>query len=147
MIITDDCFFREDMTTSKKPTEPSEFYLACRNGDVHFVQDYLARWPETEQNPNQFETTIRSTPLHAAAFYGHAEIVQMLLDRNCDRSQVNSYGFTAYEEAANDEIRQLFKRRINNMETSRFQDDKIDGCFEFVKRPKESVRHRFFRKR
>lgn len=132
------------MTAVKRRSEPSDFYLACRQGDIDFVKDYLKKYSD---NLNQFESTVESTPLHAASYNGHKEIVQLLLNHHCDRSQVNGYGLTAYEEAANDQIRQLFKRRMDDSETSRFHDDTIDGCFEFVKRPKESVRFRYFRRK
>lgn len=133
------------MTTSKRRSEPSELYLACRNGDIDFVKNYLTKLSDNQWNPNQFEATVKSTPLHAASHHGHKEIVQLLLDRNCDRSQLNGYGLTAYEEAANDEIRRLFKRPTSDSDTGRFQDETIDGCFDFVKRPKESVRNCYFR--
>ncbi len=82
---------------------------------------------------------MNSTPLHAASFYGHKEIVQLLIEYGCDRSQINGHGLTAYEEAANDEIRQLFKRPTGDSTITRFQDENTDDCFDIVKRPKENV--------
>ncbi|CAF0985785.1 unnamed protein product [Adineta ricciae] len=128
------------MTNSEKSSQISKFYLACRNGDVEYVRNYLTTLSPTKWNPNEIETHINSTPLHAASFYGHAEIVKLLLQYGCDRSQTNSYGLTAYEEAANDEIRQLFNRPSDgDSSASRFQDENIADCFEFVKPPKEYV--------
>jgi hypothetical protein len=127
------------MATSEKSSQVSEFYLACRNGDVKFVTNYLLNLSSTKWNPNDFEPIVKSTPLHAAAFYGHKEIVQLLLEYGCDRSQTNNYGLTAYEEAANDEIRQLFKRPTGGSTRHRFQDEPFDRCFDFLKKPKENV--------
>ncbi|CAF1257001.1 unnamed protein product [Rotaria sordida] len=92
-------------------SKPSSFYFACRNGDLETVQLMLPTISYKDLNrlePNG------STPLHAASFYGHTEIVRLLLhERGCDRSQRNRYGLTAYEDAKTDEIRQLFHRPLN----------------------------------
>jgi hypothetical protein len=127
------------MATSEKRSEISEFYLACRNGDVKYVKDHLMKLSDTKWNLNNFEPIVKSTPLHAASFYGHKEIVQLLLEHGCDRSKVNSYGLTAYEEASSDEIRELFKRPRDGTATNRFHDEASDGCFDFVQQPKENV--------
>ncbi len=127
------------MMPQESTTDTREFYLACRNGDVEFVKDYLTKLPDNKWNPNHFESGAKSTPLHAACFYGHKEIVQLLLEHGCDRSQLNSHGLTAYEEAANDEIRQLFKRPTAGSRGHRFRDETTHDCFDIVKRPKECV--------
>lgn len=120
-------------------TKVSEFYSACRNGDVDYVKECLSNNTDTQCNPNQFESAVKSTPLHAASYYGHKEIVQLLLQYGCDRAQINGYGLTAYEEAADEEIRQLFKRPPDEFGCNRFQDGKIDDCFVFVKRSSDLV--------
>lgn len=128
------------MSTPENSAEISEFYLACRNGDVNFVKDYLMKLSPEKHNPNEIEPTVKSTPLHAASYYGHKEIIQLLIEYGCDRSQTNAHGLTAYEEAANEEIRQLFKRPSDDGSTiNRFHDENIDDCFDFVKRPRTSV--------
>jgi ankyrin repeat protein len=127
------------MATSKNPSQVSEFYLACRNGDVDFVKEYLTTLSPINSNPNNLELIVNSTPLHAASYYGHKEIVQLLIEYGCDRSQINGHGPTAYEEAANDKIRQLFKRPTSDSNITRFQDENTDDCFDIVKRPKENV--------
>ncbi|CAF1584628.1 unnamed protein product [Rotaria sp. Silwood1] len=91
--------------------EPSPFYCACRNGDLETVRLMLRTISYKDLNRLELYD---NTPLHAASFYGHKEIVRLLLhERNCDRSQRNRYGLTAYEVAKNDEIRQLFHRPLN----------------------------------
>ncbi|CAF1541127.1 unnamed protein product, partial [Rotaria sordida] len=125
------------MSTTKKSSQVSEFYLACRNGDVDLVKKYLMALKQTKDDLNPLEPNVNSTPLHAACFYGHKEIVELLVEHGCDRSKINGYGLTAYEEAANDEIRRLFKRPQGFNCSRRFQDEFTEDCFDFVRRPKE----------
>lgn len=103
------------------------------------MKERLSNSSDATWNPNQFELSVQSTPLHAASYYGHKEIVQLLLQYGCDRSQTNAYGLTAYEEAADEEIRQLFKRPPDEFGFNRFQDGAIDDCFVFVRRPKDAI--------
>ncbi|CAF3370692.1 unnamed protein product, partial [Rotaria sp. Silwood2] len=80
--------------------EPSPFYCACRNGDMETVQ--LMLHTISYQDLNRLEL-IGNTPLHAASFYGHKEIVRLLLhEHGCDRSQRNRYGSTAGEDDVSD---------------------------------------------
>ncbi|CAF2634740.1 unnamed protein product [Rotaria sp. Silwood2] len=54
----------------------SEFYWACRNGDIERVKQLLLTISYNDLNtlePNG------STPLHAATYFGHTEIVHLLL--------------------------------------------------------------------
>ncbi|CAF1184906.1 unnamed protein product [Didymodactylos carnosus] len=102
--------------------EASEFYWACRNGDVERVKQLLLTTPWIDLNrlePNG------STPLHAASFYGHSQIVGLLLrEHGCRRECLNQHGLTAYEEAQSEEIRQLFHRPS---EKNRFCDASDDA--------------------
>ncbi|CAF3167772.1 unnamed protein product [Rotaria sp. Silwood2] len=92
-------------------SEPSPFYCACRNGNVETVRTMLRTISYKDLNRLELNG---NDPLHVASFYGHKEIVRLLLhERGCDRSQRNRYGQTAYEVAKNDEIRQLFHRPLN----------------------------------
>lgn len=118
---------------------PSEFYTACRNGDVEFVKNYFKTHSDTKNGFNNFEPIVNSTPLHAASYHGHKEIVQLLIEHECDRSRTNEYGLTAYEEAANDEIRQLFYRPTGLNGSRRFQEDNINECFDLFDEPEEFV--------
>ncbi|CAF1568862.1 unnamed protein product [Adineta ricciae] len=99
--------------------QASQFYWACRNGDVRRVRELVETIPYEDLNclePNG------STALHAAAHGGHVEIVRILLnEQGCRRDRPNCHGLTAYEEAQTEEIRQLFHRPSG---TNRFCDDK-----------------------
>lgn len=85
----------------------SEFYLACRNGDIAKVDQLIKML--SIKNINQMEPN-GSTALHAASYYGHIEIVRLLLKRGMHRGTRNKFGLTAYDEALNDEIRNLLCR-------------------------------------
>jgi len=76
-------------STSLRPGIASDFYWACRNGDVHKVAQLLPSITYEEISALQPNG---STALHAASFYGHDKIVKMLLDRGCDRSILNRHG-------------------------------------------------------
>jgi hypothetical protein len=97
--------------------EASEFYWACRNGDLGRVRQLLNSIPYGSLNRLELNG---STTLHAASYYGHREIVRLLLhQRGCRSERLNRHGLTAYQEAKNDEIRQLFHRPGNK---NRFSD-------------------------
>ena len=88
--------------------QASDLYWASRAGDIDAVRQILANTNFNDLNhlePNG------STALHASSFFGHADVVRILLqERSVMRHRKNRHGLTAYEEAANDEIRQLFHR-------------------------------------
>lgn len=85
----------------------SDFYLACRNGDLTTVQHLLATL--TMDEINQIEPN-GSTSLHAASSYNHPEVVKLLLDHGAMRTVVNRKNLTPAEEAATEEIKELFPR-------------------------------------
>ncbi|CAF4007354.1 unnamed protein product [Rotaria sp. Silwood1] len=86
----------------------SDFYLACRNGDINAVKRMLC--DKKRVNINRMEPN-GSTALHAASYFGQADIVELLLkEKDIIVSQKNIYGFTAYQETTNDKIRQIFVR-------------------------------------
>ncbi|CAF1049675.1 unnamed protein product [Didymodactylos carnosus] len=108
--------------------EASEFYWACRDGDVGRVTQLLNSIPYDSFNRLELNG---STPLHAASYYGHSEVVRLLLhQRGCRREHLNRHGLTAYQEAQNDEIRQLFHRPVIKidflMEMNRAQSAEIE---------------------
>ncbi|UJR19914.1 hypothetical protein I4U23_023046 [Adineta vaga] len=55
-----------------------------------------------------------STALHVACFRGHKEIVKLLLTKGVSRSIMNKYNCIPYEEAASNDIRELFDRIPGN---------------------------------
>lgn len=116
------------MIRSPNIGEASDLYWASRAGDVDAVRNILATTRFKDLNrlePNG------STALHAASFFGHADVVRLLLERGVIRYRKNRHGLTAYEEAANDEIRQLFHRPNSNRFCSDFSRDNED-IFHFI---------------
>ncbi|CAF1355738.1 unnamed protein product [Didymodactylos carnosus] len=115
---------REEKRILRQPQqgEVSEFYWACRNGEAERVKELLQTIPYDDLNrlePNG------STPLHAASYAGQAEVVRLLsYERGCRRDRLNLHGLTAYEEAASEEIRQLFHRPNGK---NRFCEDESDN--------------------
>jgi hypothetical protein len=88
-------------------TSLSDMYVACKQNQLDDVRNRL----ETSSlaDINRIEPH-GSTALHAAAYYGHTEIVKLLLEKGAVRTIHNSYNCTPYEEAKTPEIRQLFAR-------------------------------------
>lgn len=124
---TNDCVTNTDTHSNT----PSEFYLACRNGDIEKVEQMLTQM--NIGNINRLEPN-RSTALHAASFYGHINIVQKLLANGAKPWIINRHGMTAYEEAANDEIRLLFHRPLRTDRNRFADDDSKDSCLELISR-------------
>jgi hypothetical protein len=105
----------------------SEFYLACRNGDLGTVQKLLPNMSDEQKNhiePNG------STALHAATYFEHHAIVKLLLENGCATWIRNHYKNTAYNEAQDEEMRQLFHRPERMNGPGRFSS--TDDCFSMV---------------
>ena len=83
----------------------SEFYCFCRNNDINSVKVLLKT-----MTPDQIDRLEPngSTALHVASFYGHDEIVKLLLAKGASRSIRNKYNLIPYEEAKTDATKQLF---------------------------------------
>ncbi|CAF0963678.1 unnamed protein product [Adineta steineri] len=98
----------------------SDFYLACRNGDINKVEQLLPTLSSDEINrlePND------STALHAASYYGHSQIILRMLKRGDILFSIrNKYDKTPYEEAGTPEIAQLLTRPPTNAQ-DRFVDN------------------------
>jgi len=117
---------------SRVPGQASPFYWACRNGDITTVQKIL---PQLKyEQVNQIEPN-GSTALHAASFYNQPHIVKFLLENGCSRTILNYNGATAYQEAANDEIRALFHRPTLN----RFIDENLTDSFNLLTNSGDNV--------
>ncbi|CAF1358130.1 unnamed protein product [Adineta steineri] len=110
------------MTTQKT----SNLYWACRNDDIDTVKKILPKLKLT--NINLIESN-GSTALHAASFYGHANIVRLLLQQGAQTDIRNKYDKTAEEEASTDEVRAAFK---SSSQTGATDDDDDIPHSEFV---------------
>ena len=107
------------MMTAQKT---SNFYWACRNGDLDAVKKTLPNLKAPDLNRIELNG---STALHAASYYGHASIVGLLLRRGADATIRNKYGKTAKEEASTDETRALFETRMNMTEDDEDDDEQL----------------------
>jgi ankyrin repeat protein len=96
-----------DHRTSKSTGHASEFYMACRQGDLLTVNRYLKTM--TTREINRVEESNGSTALHAASFFGHADVVKRLLEVGASIHTHNGYGKTPEQEASTQEIKDLFK--------------------------------------
>ncbi|CAF4788872.1 unnamed protein product [Rotaria sp. Silwood1] len=85
----------------------SDFYWASRNDDINSHKNIFSSSKFIDINLLELNG---STSLHAASYYGHVHVVRFLLQNGIFRHRRNRYGYTAYEEAKNDEIRELFHR-------------------------------------
>ncbi|CAF4452398.1 unnamed protein product [Rotaria sp. Silwood2] len=88
----------------------SNFYIACRNNDIDTVKSLLETMITDEINklePNG------STALHAASYYGHHEIIELLLMHGASRSIKNKYNYIPYDEGKTDTIKVLLSRDDN----------------------------------
>lgn len=95
------------MSETKAKPQPSKFYFACRNNEIDTVTAMLPKLSLTEINriePNG------STALHAAAYYGNKEIVQLLLSKGAQHMIKNCHNSTPLGEAKTDDIKKLFVR-------------------------------------
>ena len=107
----------------------SEFYLACRNGDLNAVQQLL---PSLSDEQKSSLESNGSTALHAASYYGHHDIVKLLLENGCATWILNRYEKTPYDEAKDEEMCQLFHRPDRDGDSNRFTS--AEECFSIVTR-------------
>lgn len=127
----------EPISAEIPPDEkPSAFYLACRNNQIDEVRRLLPYMSLDDINriePNG------STALHAASYFGHGEIVALLLEAGADRSISNRFGCKPFDEGKNDRIKNLFyrtptaNRYVNSMgaiEWVLFSDDVEEKAME-----------------
>ena len=98
-------------STTRSSNELSEFYLACRTNNIAEVKKRLETISLTDIDriePNG------STALHAASYYGHENVVRMLLEAGADRGVKNRFKCLPFDEAANDCIKDIFFRIPTN---------------------------------
>ncbi|CAF1468658.1 unnamed protein product [Rotaria sp. Silwood1] len=109
-------FYEKIIHYMTQSSTTSQFYYACRNGHVDEVREQLPKMTLHEIDQIQANG---STALHAACYYGHVEIVKLLLKRGASRSIQNVHKCLPYDEAEKEEIKKLFLRESSN----RFSDD------------------------
>ncbi len=94
-------------TEQKSSSSISVFYDACRKGNFDLLQQLLPSMSLEEINKIESNG---STALHAACYYGHYDIVKLVLDAGASRSIRNrKYNLTPFDEA-NEQIKKLFYR-------------------------------------
>jgi hypothetical protein len=64
----------------------------------------------TSEEINQMEPN-GSTALHVAAYRGYENIVELLLEKGACLTTKNKYNLTPFDEAKNDQIKQMIRRR------------------------------------
>ncbi|CAF3977540.1 unnamed protein product [Rotaria sordida] len=84
-------------------TGHTTLYTAARAGNVEAVKFLTEQGAEPDLSQR-----IKSTSLHVAAFYGHADVVCCLLESGADYRIINSCNNTAEEEAYNDDVEKVF---------------------------------------
>ena len=92
----------KNLLFQKDSFKRSLLYLAARNG-YYEVSEYLIK---KGINVNEVQQD-GSTALHGAAFYGHENVVQLLIENGIDTKIKNRFGTTADEEAKTTHIREL----------------------------------------
>ena len=90
---------------------PSDFYYACRNGEIEIVHRRIAELSLLELDRMEVNG---STALHAACFFDHRDIIRLLLERGFTRRVTNKFNNTPENECQSDEARQLFLRPKNS---------------------------------
>ncbi|CAF1069963.1 unnamed protein product [Rotaria sordida] len=115
------CSNRQELLEDPCVEDASQFYFACRNGDIDTVKQIL---PSIHYDQlNQLEPN-GSTALHAATYFDHVDIVRLLLhEYSCQRNIQDHHDFMAYEKAQTDEMRQLYNRSSNG---NRFNGNSTD---------------------
>ena len=89
----------------------SDIYMACRHNKLVEVQRLLENMTLDEVDRVEVNG---STALHTASYHGHYEVVKVLLKAGADRAIANQYQCLPFDEARNDDIKELFLRSPNS---------------------------------
>ena len=81
-------------------------YLACKSGFTDIVKMLL----EDGADNNKIQRD-GSTPLHAAAYFGHPQVVELLFEYVARTDIKNAWGKTALEESSTTEIRNMIENQ------------------------------------
>jgi hypothetical protein len=83
-------------------------YQLCRGNKVEEIRNILPTISK-RNTINRIHNSTGSTCLHVASYYGHRDVVQILLDYGAVRSIRNfTHNLTPFEEAHDDNIKKLF---------------------------------------
>jgi hypothetical protein len=88
-------------------SKPSDFYCACRDGDIDYVREHL-----TEMSIEDVDKLERNgdTAVHVATRNEHKEIVQLLVNAECSRTTLNYCGKMPHEEIKTPEMSKIYER-------------------------------------
>ena len=112
------------MSLPNTMSESDEFYLACLNGDVEKVKEYLPNI--TSADIQRIHELDGNTALHAAASKDHVEIVGLLLEKNPILTTLNKNGKTAYEVATDVKVKSLLTMSRNDSKEYFIGDCSVD---------------------
>lgn len=81
------------------------FLRACRNGDVIIVRELInkrdaGRFSFDFSCKGRSKSNLGWTPLHLATYFGHREVMDILLSREAEIDAVNDNGDTPLHKAA-----------------------------------------------
>ena len=98
-------------------------YYSSREGKVKFVKLLLEHCAYINDQGNN----AKSTPLHAASFYNHFEVVNILLEEGANPTLRNIHNLTPINEGKDPEIRKLFEKwqYSNNEESEKLFNNKF----------------------
>ena len=109
--------YKENQNIIKEKDEinRSLLYIAAKNGFYDICQFLL----QIGMDPNETQNS-ESTPLHAAAYYNHLEIVQLLIDYGAKVNLKNNFNNSALDEAYYPKIKEILMNNNNDMITNFF---------------------------
>ncbi|CAF1151191.1 unnamed protein product [Didymodactylos carnosus] len=116
-----------------------KLYHLCKENEIEKVRSILP-FLGNINIINKIQISTGSTCLHVACYYGHRDMVQILLEYGALHSTKNlRHNLTPYEEACTDDIKQLFVEQrtlfsnndYDNIEWSMVGDDLLEKRREF----------------
>lgn len=93
-------------SSSSTLTDAEEAFLrACRNGDTPIVIEMLQMRDSERLSfgiscKGKSKSNLGWTPLHLATYFGHRDVMEILLHRDADINAINDNGDTALHKAA-----------------------------------------------
>ncbi|KRX02254.1 Ankyrin repeat-containing domain [Pseudocohnilembus persalinus] len=105
----------ENLLHKKDNLNQNLMYLACQAGYVHVVKYLISK----QVSPEEPKKDIESRSLHVASYYGHEQVVEILLINGAEINVKNAVNNTPKDEAYNQNIEKLIDRyewlRKNNI--------------------------------